>query len=565
MQIRFWLYAWGVSFDRQLQLHRLATEEFDVVVIGGGITGVGIALDATTRGLRTALVERDDFASGTSSKSSKLIHGGIRYLQQGEVKLVYEALHERQRLHRNAPHLVHILPFMIPILTKDGLVSRKISRALGIALWTYDITGGWRIGKFHRRLKASDASAHVPTIPGERIASGYIYYDATADDARLCLAVARTSAEHGAAIANQCKVERVLHDQDGKVRGVLVQPSSGAAFEVKARAVVNATGVWADDIRKADSGIDPHSIRPAKGVHLTVPWKLIRNDVAVVIPVRNDKRSLFIVPWIENGDGTFQYAYIGTTDTDYSGSVDESQCSVEDITYVLDALNAAIGTDITEQEVTGLWSGLRPLVRNADGTAGTGRTADLSRRHQVQHSPSGMITITGGKLTTYRKMAQDTVDAVLAQLGMKAKCRTKNFRLIGATKASSATSGALHAHLEHRYGAEASAIDDLIRSDSRLNEPLIPGLPYLRAEAIFAVRSEMAVNLDDVLSRRTRALLANRRATLAQARHVAELIAPELNWTQQEIEKQVANFVELCARQESAAKVTEAEFLASHS
>ena len=241
-----------MSSDRQLHLHRLATEEFDVVIIGGGITGVGVALDATTRGLRTALVERDDFASGTSSKSSKLIHGGIRYLQQGEVKLVYEALHERQRLRRNAPHLVHILPFMIPILTKDGLVSRKISRALGIALWTYDFTGGWRIGKFHRRLKSKDASAHVPTIPGERIASGYIYYDATADDARLCLAVARTAAEQGAAIANQCKVERVLHDKDGQVRGVLVQPSSGDAFEVRARAVVNAAGVWADDVRKAD-------------------------------------------------------------------------------------------------------------------------------------------------------------------------------------------------------------------------------------------------------------------------------------------------------------------------
>lgn len=554
-----------MSFDRQLHLNRLATEEFDVVIIGGGITGVGVALDAATRGLRTALVERDDFASGTSSKSSKLVHGGIRYLQQGEVKLVYEALHERQRLRRNAPHLVQILPFMIPILTKDGLVSRKISRALGIALWMYDLTGGWRIGKFHRRLKADDASAHLPTIPSGRIASAYLYYDATADDARLCLSVARTAAAQGAVVANQCRVEHVLHDEDGKVRGVLVQPSSGAAFEVRARAVVNACGVWADEVRKVDSGVDPHSIRPAKGVHITVPWKLIRNDVAVVIPVRNDKRSLFIVPWIANGDGTFQYSYIGTTDTDYSGNVDESQCSAQDITYVLDALNAAINTNITEQEVTGVWSGLRPLVRNADGTAGTDRTADLSRKHKVQHSPSGMITITGGKLTTYRRMAQDTVDAVLHQLGRRAKCRTKSFRLIGSTDLSSLQAGGFRSHLEHRYGSEVSAIEDLIRDEPLLSQPLVPGLPYLRAEAIFAVRHEMAVNLDDVLTRRTRALLVNRRATLAQARQVAELIAPELNWKSDDVDEQVANFVELCARQEAAAQVTEAEFLASHS
>lgn len=552
-------------FDRQQQLHRLATENFDVVVIGGGITGVGVALDAVTRGLRTALVERDDFASGTSSKSSKLIHGGLRYLQQGEIRLVYEALHERQRLRRNAPHLVQILPFMIPILTRDGVISRKIARTLGIAMWMYDLTGGWRIGRFHRRLKADEACEHLPTLPRERVASAYLYYDAAADDARLCLAVARTAAQHGAAVANNCGVEKVLHDADGKVRGVRVKPRFGNAFDISARTVVNAAGVWADEVRQADSGLDPRSIRPAKGIHITLPWKLVRNDVAVVIPVRQDKRSLFVVPWVANGDGTFQYTYVGTTDTDYSGSVDESQCSAQDITYVLDALNAAITTKITRQDVTGVWSGLRPLVSNLDGTAGTGRTADLSRKHKVQYSSSGMISITGGKLTTYRKMAQDTVDAVLQQLDHGVKCRTKRLPLIGADGFSTMSLGGPDAHLAQRYGTELSVIHELIRQQPQLAEPLIPGLPYLRAEAIFAVRHEMALTLDDVLTRRTQARLINRGATLAHARQVAELIAPELHWTPDDVNAQVAHFVALCTREESAGLVTEAEFLASHS
>ncbi|MEO5975306.1 MAG: glycerol-3-phosphate dehydrogenase/oxidase [Ilumatobacteraceae bacterium] len=553
------------SFDRQQQLQRLANEEFDVLVIGGGITGVGVALDAATRGFRTALVERHDFASGTSSKSSKLIHGGLRYLQQGELKLVYEALHERQRLRRNAPHLVQILPFLIPILTRDGLVSRKISRALGIALWMYDLTGGWRIGKFHRRLKGTDASLHLPTIPPHRIASAYLYYDATADDARLCLTVARTAAQQGAAIANQCEVEKVLHDSDGKVSGARVKPHLGQSFDIRARAVVNAAGVWADEVRQTDSGTDPHSIRPAKGVHITLPWKLIRNDVAVVIPVRNDRRSLFIVPWISNGDGTFQYAYVGTTDTDFAGNVDESQCGSNDIAYILDALNVAISTNITPQDVTGVWSGLRPLVRNSDGSAGTGRTADLSRKHKIQHSPSGMISITGGKLTTYRKMAQDTVDAVQHQLGRRAKCRTKRFLLLGSPDDARLALCGSNTHLAHRYGTESSRLQELIEQSPHLAEPLIPGLPYLGAEAIFAVRNEMAMNLRDVLTRRTRSLLINRKATIANSRRVAELIAPELNWTPEFVAQQVAEFVDFCAREEAAGLVTEAEFLASHS
>jgi len=551
-------------FDRSVGLKRLANEQYDILVIGGGITGVGVALDAASRGLKTALIERDDFASGTSSKSSKLIHGGLRYLQQGEIQLVYQALHERQRLHRNASHLVQVLPFMIPILTKDGVVSKKIARALGSALWMYDLTGGWRIGKFHRRLKQKQALAHMPTLPSAKVSSAYVYYDAAADDARLCVAIARTAAHHGAVVVNRCGVKTLLHNSDGNAVGVRVSPIDAPEFDVRATVVINAAGVWADEIHQRDTNIDPESIRPAKGIHLTVPWKLVRNDIAVVIPVRSDKRSLFVVPWVPNGDGTYQFTYIGTTDTDYSGSVNESQCSSDDITYVIDALNASITNTVTRDDVTAVWSGLRPLVRSSTGSTLKSKTQDLSRKHKIEHSPSGMISITGGKLTTYRRMAQDTVDVALAQLGHKARCRTKRLDVIGSHGFSSKNLGTTESHLAHRFGSETAAIHEIIAARSNLAEPLINGLPYLKAEAIFAVRNEMAMTLDDVLSRRTRALLINRRATLNQAREVAELIAPDLGWSAHEIDKQVASFVDICAREEAAGAVTEAEFLASN-
>ncbi|HEY8092377.1 MAG TPA: FAD-dependent oxidoreductase, partial [Acidimicrobiales bacterium] len=250
------------DFERATMLDRLRHESFDLLVIGGGITGAGTALDAASRGLRTALVERHDFASGTSSKSSKLVHGGLRYLQQGDIRLVYEALAERQRLRHNAPHLVRVLPFMIPVLTKDGVMSAKLARAFGWALWMYDLTGGFRIGKLHKRLKKDAAMAHMPTLPSDRLASAYLYYDAQADDARLCLTVARTAATHGAVVLNGASVV-AIGKEDGRVTGATVQVD-GEAVEVRASAVINAGGVWVDDVRALDEGTHPDSIRPAK-------------------------------------------------------------------------------------------------------------------------------------------------------------------------------------------------------------------------------------------------------------------------------------------------------------
>ena len=539
--------------DREAELQSLRSTQFDVLVVGGGVTGLGVALDAASRGLKVALVERDDFASGTSSKSSKLIHGGVRYLQQGEVALVYEALHERHRLKRNAPHLVQTLPFMIPILKRDGVVSRKIARALGTALWMYDLTGGWRIGKFHRRLKADKAFTHLPTMDRQRLGSAYLYFDAMADDARVCLALARTAQNYGAVVLNYTRVEKILHNENGQASGAVVKPYDTEAFAVDARVVVNAAGVWSDEVMTSDAGKNPDSIRPAKGVHLTVPWKMVRNDLAIVIPVPGDRRSLFLVPWIPNYDGTYQYTYVGTTDTDYQGSIDDPQCTSVDINYVLKALNAAVMTNISADDVTAVWSGLRPLVKSVNGEKISSRTADLSRRHKVSKSKSGVITIAGGKLTTYRKMAQDTIDEALTQLQKSAKCKTKNLKLIGATTSTPKTNAKSAMHLAARFGTEASLIQEMIAENPSLGEQLIAGLPYLKAEAVFAVKYEMARTLDDILSRRTRARIINRRASVASARAVAELIAPLLNWGEQEINNQVLAYCDSCADEDRAA------------
>jgi glycerol-3-phosphate dehydrogenase len=530
------------SFDRAAALEHLATRDFDLLVVGGGITGAGVALDAAARGYRTALVEKHDFASGTSSKSSKLIHGGLRYLQQGEVGLVYQALAERQRLRHNAPHLVKVLPFLIPLLTEDGLISRKLSRALGSAMWMYDLTGGLRIGKLHKRIDRDEALAHMPTLRRDHLAGSYLYYDAEADDARLTLTVARSAAiDHGAVVVNRADVVDIT-TTDGRADGAVVR-ADGRDIAVRAACVVNAAGVWSDRIRALDEGSDPRSLRPAKGVHITVPWHLVRNDIAAVIPVPKDRRSVFVVPW---GDLT----YVGTTDTDYAGPLDDPPCTAEDIDYLLSALNGAIDGEITTADIVGTWAGLRPLVQDASSE----RTADLSRRHSVRASDSGVITVAGGKLTTYREMAADTVDAVHDALvervrgRVKRRCPTKKLRLRGAAGHEEVRRrrGPLGpdqtAHLADRYGGEAEIVLAMIERDPALGELLVPGLPYLRAEAAYSARYEMVVTLDDLLTRRTRARLLARDASAAVAADVAALVADDLGWDAEEQERQVTAF-----------------------
>jgi glycerol-3-phosphate dehydrogenase len=540
-----------IPFQRAAMIEQLRDREFDVLVVGGGITGCGIALDAVTRGLRTALVERDDFASGTSSKSSKLVHGGLRYLQQGDIRLVYQALHERQRLLRNAPHLVAVLPFLVPILTKDGPVSKKIAKGMRSALWMYDLTGGARIGKLHRRLDADESLAHCPTLPADRLSSSFVYYDAATDDARLTLTIARTAAQRGAIVANRCAVCELTNGRDGRIDGAVVDTGDGT-IRVRARVVVSATGVWADELRRLDEGTLPDSIRPAKGVHVTIPWRLVGNDIAVIIAVPGDKRSLFIVPWGELPDGTFEHCYVGTTDTDFTGDPDDPQTDDADLEYVLRALNHALTTTITRDDVTGVWAGLRPLVKGADSA----RTADLSRRHRISTSDAGLVTITGGKLTTYREMARDTVDVVNRALGIRVRSGTKRMALLGAEGFRRLPADHPDAHLSRRYGSEAVEVKALIALDPSLAEPLVPGLQYVRAEAAHAVRHEMATTLVDVLVRRTRAHLHDRAACLAAAPDIAELVGRELGWSADEVARQVADYRAMCAAEVAAAATT---------
>ena len=551
-------------FQRSDALEALEAQQFDLLVIGGGVTGAGVALDAASRGLKVALIERDDFASGTSSKSSKLIHGGLRYLQQGEVGLVYEALAERQRLLKNAPHLVRLMPFLIPMFGKDGVIPSKIARLLGMAMWGYDLTGGYRIGKFHQRVTKDQALEYYPTLPPEHLVSGYLYYDAAADDARLVVTLLRTAAhEYGAVVANRVSAVGIGTDSSGKADRVEVEvadhPGEAAAtrrFEIRTRSVVNAAGVWSDQIRTLDEGADPDSIRPAKGIHITVPHRLIQNSIAAVIPVPKDRRSVFVVK-----EGEF--TYIGTTDTDYSGSIDDPQCTPEDIDYLINAVNWACVNTITRDDIVGTWAGLRPLVKSA----ASGRTADLSRRHKVQESHSGVITITGGKLTTYRRMAKDTVDEVVGKvLGSTApagsnKCRTKKLRLRGADGFESVAAAApgypavdpsMAEHLSGRYGGEARAIMGLIQADPSLGEHLVAGLPYLKAEVVFAARFEMAQSVDDVLSRRTRARLYGRDDSMAAADEVARLLAVELGWDGATADASAAEYRRWCEAERAA-------------
>jgi glycerol-3-phosphate dehydrogenase len=541
-------------FRRDDALRRLADEEFDVLVIGGGITGAGVALDAASRGLRTALVEKGDFASGTSSKSSKMVHGGIRYLQQREFRLVYENLAERQRLLDNAPHLVTPLPFLIPLFGRDGVVSKTVARSYASALWMYDITGGWRIGERHKGVDKEEALTHLPTLTTDHLVAGFLYFDARADDARLTLTVLRTAAfEYGAAVANYTPVVRLTTGSNGAVNGATARPDEGdesSDFAIRARVVVNATGVWADEVRALDEGSDPHAIRPAKGVHVTVPAERLPCDIAAVIPVPKDKRSIFVVSW----PGT-DLVYLGTTDTDYRGPLDDPACTAEDVDYLLEAANNVTTSHLTRADVTGVWAGLRPLLATpTKGGHVSERTADLSRRHTVRESADGLVTVTGGKLTTYRKMAQDTVDAVVGRLGespRRRRCVTKSLSLIGATTKTRdpVAIAQPQGRLLGRYGTESRAVLAVAEGRPELLEPVVTGLPYTGAEMVYAAREEMARTLDDVLSRRTRATIQRAHDAMAAATAVAALIAPDMGWDEKEATDQAARFSESCQKE----------------
>jgi glycerol-3-phosphate dehydrogenase len=525
------------SFQRDEVRQALSTTQYDVVIIGAGMTGAGVALDAASRGLKVALIDRGDIASGTSSKSSKMVHGGLRYLQEREFRLVYENLRERQRLLENAPFLVRPLPFLIPLFGRDGVVSKAVVKGYSTALWIYDISGGWRIGKRHQRVTKAQALAHLPTLNGESLVAGFLYLDARGDDARVALTLAKTAAlDYGADVANYIRAIDIAHEPGGRVSGVICHDEiDGTAITLSTSTIVNATGVWADDIVTLAENTPSHAITPAKGVHLSVPRHRLPADVAAVLNVPGDRRSIFIVPFEEA-----PYTFIGTTDTAYEGANDSAHCTPEDVAYLLNAVNTSTSSALTASDVTGVWAGLRPLLAPIKGKRASVRTADLSRRHQVTDSHDGVIHVTGGKWTTYRQMAEDTVDALSPYFSTLCKVRTKNLRLHGYGTWQPSTE--LESHLHDRYGTEALVLLAMIDADPSLKSTPIANQPYVGAEFVYGVRYEMATSLIDLLTRRTRAHLHDARACVAAAPAIARLVASEFNWNNEEVDRQVANY-----------------------
>ena len=508
----------------QLRAKADRSEAVDLVVVGGGITGAGVALDAALRGFDVVLVERGDFASGTSSKSSKLVHGGLRYLQQGDVALVREALRERSILQRIAQGRVEVLPFLLPIFTKDGLFPRRIARALGSALWAYDTAGGWRIGRLHRRLRKSGVAKMAPLLNSDRIAGGYLYYDARADDARLTLDVAATAVREGALVVNYCSLTGVSV-KSGAVNTVELDVD-GSHISLQTRCVVNAAGVWAERVDDLVNGelaepLPALTVRPARGVHVTIPWELVQTQVAMVLPVPGDKRSVFLVPDKPQPDGTFDVAYIGTTDTDHSGTLDDPACTSDDVDYLLRSVNAAMESSVTCDHVIGVWSGLRPLVTSDDDSEG--RTADVSRRHRVDMSSSGYVRVVGGKLTTYRSMAEDTLNHVERILGKRKLCSTRKTPLVDRNP---------------------QLLDNIRSTVSSSTLPLHSTLT--EADVVYAVRHEAAIHLADVLTRRSRLHLLHRDLAMECAEPVSLIMQRELGWPESTRQQELQSYIDLC-------------------
>lgn len=495
---------------RAENLERLGRDQFDVCIIGGGITGAGIALDAASRGLSVALVERDDFASGTSSKSSKLIHGGLRYLAQKEFALTWESVRERDLLRRLAPHLVTPQRFLYPAFRRN-----KESKLAPIGLAIYDTIAGARGFGRHRRAGASTIRELAPLLDPKRVVAAWTYYDARADDARLVFEIIRTAHDHGAVVANHIAVEG-FSKQGGRLGAALARDAvGGKQIEVRARVFVNAAGVWAGRVAGLDDAERAPKLRPAKGIHLVVPASVLPLRAACIFPSpERDRRQVFGVPWDS-------VVLLGTTDTDYAGSVDEPTLDEDEIRYLLDATNKAFGLGLTASDVIGGIAGFRPLL-----DAASGRTADLSRRHAIVHSPAGLVTITGGKLTTYRRMAADATDAVCRDLGARATSRTHRIPIgisgpvdvvRAKARAAAEESGVDAAEADRLvgvYGDRAASVVALAGEDSAFAARVSPTAPTLLAEVAWAFRSEMAVSVEDALARRTRLALWDREGGL---------------------------------------------------
>lgn len=510
--------------DRNQSIRELsgAHKAFDIIVIGGGATGLGAAVDAAARGHRVCLLEQADFAKGTSSRSTKLVHGGVRYLQQGNISLVLEALKERGLLYRNAPHLVHNMSFVIPNYKWwEGPF-------YGIGMKVYDRLAG-KLGLSPSKiLNREETIARVPNVETDGLIGGVIYHDGQFDDSRLAVNLARTAHELGATVANYIRCVGLLKT-DGMLSGVTVRDmETGEEFDLNSRCVINATGIFVDALRSMDEVARSELVTVSQGIHIVLPKHFLPGNAAVMIPKTADGRVLFAVPWHD-------CVIVGTTDTPLSKKCLEPRALSEERDFVMTHAARYLARDPTDSDVLSVFAGLRPLVKSADAA----NTAALSRDHTILVSKSGLITITGGKWTTYRKMAQDVIDQAELVAGVDSrKCNTEQLQIHGWTHASPDPSLAA-------YGADARHIRDLITGSPDLDEVLHPALPYCKAEVVWHTRFEMARCVEDVLARRTRALLLNAKASIEAAVETARLMAGELgmdrNWQQQ----QVAAYTEL--------------------
>jgi glycerol-3-phosphate dehydrogenase len=532
---------------RAAAIEEVAGQSFEVVVIGGGVTGAGVALDAASRGYSVALLERGDYAIGTSSRSSKMVHGGLRYLQNLDLGLVREALLERQLMVQLAPHLVYPTPFLVPSFGEE-----RRDRKVGIGLNMYDVMATTRIGRSRREMRSSkdddedyswspdrhrtvdreELLEMVPALEARDPNDAYLFYDCQTDDVRLVLTILGEAERFGAVMLNGAEVTEVLNE-GGQASGVaFVEAESGERIEVGAENVVNATGVFADGIRPEEvvDEEDVPRIKPSRGTHLLIDRESISTGASACIVPAGEGRAIFALPW-------YGRTLVGTTDNDYDGDTEKPRPGDEDIEYLLEAVNAFFGTEVGRADLVGAYAGVRPLIATGDPK----KSVDISRRAELYETSSGMLTITGGKLTTWRRMAKQTVDRIVERAAREASCHTAEIPLGMPARpedleAPEEVGELAVAQLAFRYGHAARNVLDLAREDPKLAAPIVPGRPDLLAEAVIAARLEQARSVADVLLRRTRLGLvaAPQLRDSGSVRAVAEAMGGELGWSRKQ-------------------------------
>lgn len=525
---------------RRAMLERLATQPVDLLVIGGGITGAAIARDAALRGLQTALVERQDFAGGTSSRSARVVHGGVRYIETFQFDVVRQACAARNQLQKLAPHLVTAMPFTLPVYAKWSRYAK-----VQIGLWLYDLLGAPPRSQRRQTLTAHQLSTAEPALSQEQLVGAMRYHEQVADDARLTLTTMRAAWQQGVNALNYAEVQGLLKSQGRVVGATIVDRLSGTTGEVQAKIVVNATGPWSDAIRRLDETAAVPTVRPNKGIHLVVPRAQLPIHSAVDFPAEGGHRTMYAVPWRHT-------CLVGTTDTDYSGDLDQIHAEQDEVAWILASVNRAFpAARLQTTDIISTFAGARPLVKNTTGAA-----YRASREHQITTSAAGLISIVGGKLTTHRVMARDVVNLVAQQLHCTTACATERTPLdpqLATARDVATLVERAHAaasdladdsiqHLVSTYGTAALSVLALAHQQPALRQRIAPDLPYLYAEIPYAIHHEMACTLTDVLMRRMHLIHEERTQGLTQAEGVAQVMAQELQWSTDEIATQVAAY-----------------------